>query len=49
MGPIVHMKCTRKMYAYNEFSYCEHSATTSRIFSQRRRLLIDINVRKVWM
>ena len=32
--------------AYNEFAYYEHSATTNRFFFQKRRLLIDINIKK---
>ena len=33
--------------AYNEFGYNEHPAITSNFFSQKKSLLIDINVKKV--
>ena len=34
---------------YNEFRYYEHSAVTINYFSKKRTLLIDINVKKVWL
>ena len=34
-------------HTYNEFGYYEHSAIASRLFSEKRWPLIDINVWKV--
>ena len=33
--------------ACNNFRYYDHSAITSRLFSQKRRLVIAINVKKI--
>ena len=39
--------CSTSGFAFSEFGYYEHSATTSNYFSKKRTLLNDINVKKV--